>query len=272
VIDLHAHIVPAVDDGPSTVEEALALARQAAEQGIARVAATPHMRARNFETDWGYFEERYDEIRRALDAAKVPLTTRLAAEVYYEPGVERLMEDARLSYDGGGRYVLLEVSMQGEPDGAAESFAAFARDGHVPVFAHPERVTSILEDPERLDEYLAAGVLLQINGGSLLGRHRPGSRALAEFLVVTGRAQIVASDAHDVVARPFVLAAARARIVELAGEERARTLVDENPRRLLAGEPVAIAPAPATPDGWPRLARPDTWVDALRKRLRGGAS
>jgi protein-tyrosine phosphatase len=271
VIDLHVHIVPAVDDGPSNLAEAIALARQGVEQGIERVAATSHLRPRIVDNDWGYFEERFEELRRALDAAQIPLAMRLAAELYYEPGVERLMEDARFSLDGGGRYVLLEVSMQGEPEGAGDSFAAFARDGHVPLLAHPERVTTFLEEPERLDEYLDAGVLLQVNAGSLLGRHRTGAQALGEFLVATGRAQVVASDAHDTVQRPFALAAVRARIAELAGEERARALVEENPRRLLAGERVDVAPASVVPAEWPRLTRPDSWVSSLRKRLLGGS-
>jgi protein-tyrosine phosphatase len=272
VIDLHVHLVHAVDDGPGTLDEALALARQAVEQGIACVAATPHVRPRIFENDWGFFEERYDEVRSALDAARIPLATRLAAEIYYEPGVERLVGDSRLALDGVARGYLIETSMGGEPEGAAASFAAFARDGHAPILAHPERVATFLEEPERLDEYLEGGVLLQVNAGSLLGRHRPGARALGEFLVTTGRAQVVASDAHDTTLRPFLLAAARERLAALAGEERARTLVEENPRRLLAGEPVPVAFDRVAADAWPRPSRPDSWVAALRKRLLGGAS
>jgi protein-tyrosine phosphatase len=269
VIDVHAHLVPAVDDGPNDAGEAVALARQAAEQGIAEVVATPHVRLRSFEENWAFFEERYDEMRRALDASGVALATRLAAELYYEPGVERLVGEPRLSLDGAGRAYLIEVSMGGEPEGAAASFAAFAEEGWTPVLAHPERVITFLEEPERLDEYLGGGALLQVNGQSLLGNHRPGARELAEFLVRTGRAHVVASDAHDTRQRPFVLAAARARVAAIAGEEVARALVDENPRRLLAGEPIRVAHRPAAPDAWPRRGRSRPWLSGMRRRILG---
>lgn len=269
MIDLHAHIVPAVDDGPNTAAEAVALARQAAEQGIHTVAATPHVRPRSFEENWAFFEERYAEMRGALEAAGVPLATRLAAELYYEPGTERLVEEPRLSLDGGGRYFLIEVSMGGEPEGAAAAFAEFARAGRVPILAHPERVITFLEEPERLDAYLDAGALLQVNGQSLLGQHRPGARELGEFLITSGRAHIVASDAHDTAQRPFVLAAARARIAAFAGEERARILVEENPRRVVAGEPVPTDRSPDPGETWPRWARSISWLTAARGKIFG---
>lgn len=270
MIDLHAHLVPAVDDGPNDAREAVALARQAAEQGIAEAVATPHVRVRSFEENWAFFEERYAEMRRALDAAGVALATRLAAEIYYEPGVERLVEEPRLSLDGAGRVYLVEVSMGGEPEGAAASFAAFAAAGATPILAHPERVITFLEEPERLDEYLEGGALLQVNGQSLLGQHRPGARELAEFLVTTGRAHVVASDAHDTIHRPFVLAAARARVAEITGEETARALVEENPRRLLSGEPIRVAPREAPPDAWPRFGRSRSWLSGVKSRILGG--
>ncbi len=270
MIDIHAHLVPAVDDGPNDAREAVALARQAAEQGIAEVIATPHVRVRSFDESWAFFEERYAEMRRALDASGVALATRLAAEIFYEPGVERLVEEPRLSLDGAGRACLIEVSMSGEPEGAAASFAAFAESGTTPVLAHPERVITFLEEPERLDEYLDGGALLQVNGQSLLGRHRPGALELAEFLVTSGRAQVVASDAHDPFQRPFVLAAARARVAEIAGEDVARALVEENPRRLLSGEAVRVAPRAAPGDAWPRYGRSRSWLSGMRIRILGG--
>ncbi len=43
MIDLHCHILPGLDDGPSSMQEALAMCRIAAEDGIRTIVATPHM-------------------------------------------------------------------------------------------------------------------------------------------------------------------------------------------------------------------------------------
>src|SRR4051794_1353627 len=42
MIDLHCHILPGVDDGPTSLEEALGMARFCVEDGITHIAATPH--------------------------------------------------------------------------------------------------------------------------------------------------------------------------------------------------------------------------------------
>ena len=44
MIDLHCHVLPGIDDGPRTVDEALALCKAVAADGVQVVAATPHLR------------------------------------------------------------------------------------------------------------------------------------------------------------------------------------------------------------------------------------
>ena len=44
MIDLHSHILPGLDDGARTLEDAVDIARAAAADGIRTIAATPHVR------------------------------------------------------------------------------------------------------------------------------------------------------------------------------------------------------------------------------------
>lgn len=44
MIDLHCHILPALDDGALDLEDAVGMARQAEADGIGIVCATPHIR------------------------------------------------------------------------------------------------------------------------------------------------------------------------------------------------------------------------------------
>jgi protein-tyrosine phosphatase len=272
VIDLHTHLVPGVDDGPSEMAGSIALASQACAMGITVALATPHVRPRSFREEWSYMTEQHGRLRDALREERLPLETRLAGEILFEPGLEDLVSERCLSIDGEGSYYLVEVSMREEPIGALESFRSLVSVGKVPLLAHPERVSAFLDQPERLDDFLGAGVLLQVNAGSLLGRHRTGTQALAEFLVSTGRAHVVASDAHDTERRPFLLEQARAAIAANAGEARARALVLDNPRALLRGDalPAAAAvPSSAASADWPRRERPRSWLERFGRRMRG---
>jgi len=42
MVDLHCHILPGLDDGAKTIEDALAMAEDAIADGITHLAGTPH--------------------------------------------------------------------------------------------------------------------------------------------------------------------------------------------------------------------------------------
>jgi protein-tyrosine phosphatase len=243
MIDLHCHVLPAVDDGPATVEDALDLARGAAADGITTIAATPHV-------DWSHQHLDGDRIRAEVAALRERLDTAGIA-VKIVPGGElaatwaAALDDAdlRCLTLGGGPWLLLECPLSAS---LAPGFAGVARSLVSRRFrillAHPERSPLFLRTPKLLDELIDEGMLAQVTAGSLTGRFGRPVRTFALKLVEQGSAHVVASDGHHT-GRPARIASelAAAGIPPELGDWLARQM----PEAVLAG--TALPPRPAQP-------------------------
>lgn len=208
--DLHFHLLPGVDDGPSDVGGSVELARAAAADGTGTVVATPHVRS-DCVTAPLELRDRVEAVRAAIAEAGVELEVRSGGEVAHEM-VERLRHDeleALAQGPPGARWILLET-----PFGAiGEDFHAASRElrerGFGVVLAHPERgADAALCDAAGLRRELAAGSLAHVNAMSLAGGHGEDAEVAAIALVAQGRVTVVASDAHGPT-RPPALAIAR---------------------------------------------------------------
>jgi protein-tyrosine phosphatase len=257
VIDLHTHVLPGLDDGTKTHEDALALARAAADDGIVQLAATPHLRADHPGVDPFSLRARCDDLNRRLRRARLDVEVVPGGEVdlYW---AQAASDEALglVSYEQRGDYLLVETPYGPLPDDFEELlFRITVREFRV-LLAHPERNPTLQRRPERLSRLLERGVLTQVTAGSLLNaQRRAPSRRLAEALVAEGRAHVLASDAHRAVAgRPVGLSAAAAAADRL-GRGSGRRLTLENPAAILAGEKVDATPAEASAGRVGRLLR-----------------
>ncbi|HYF24757.1 MAG TPA: CpsB/CapC family capsule biosynthesis tyrosine phosphatase, partial [Baekduia sp.] len=107
LIDLHTHVLPGIDDGPATVEEAVDLARAIADSGVSTVVATPHV-SFEYRTTPAQILEARDALRDALDAAGIALELVTGAEVDLSYGID-LDDDALAELRlAGGPFLLVE--------------------------------------------------------------------------------------------------------------------------------------------------------------------
>lgn len=237
MIDLHCHILPAVDDGAASMAEALAMARFCAADGITHVAATPHCNpsTRLLRADVLPHVARLNE---ALADAGVALTVLPGSEIQVTD-----TEEYRLDFEAGlychlgdgGDFTLLELPWAEAlcpPD--APELVRWLRDrGMTPILAHPERHNYLRDDPARQRALVEAGAWLQLTVDSLLGNHGRAPREQAERLLETYRDVVLSTDAHNL-RRCSGLAAGFARVRELAGEGRERDLRERGERVLSA--------------------------------------
>ena len=221
-VDVHSHVVPSGDDGVGSVEEGLALCREAARRGTSVLFATPHV--------WPHLqltEEREARIRAAHDLMagelqRDGLDLRLGFELTPSP---ELLEDDLARYRLGDLpAALMELPFAG-PLGLAERIAEeLEAVGITPVLGHPERAERVTDDPDVVARWVERGWLLQVNATSLLGRHGPERRETGWLLVERGDADLIASDGHRTTRPPF-LDEAHAAVRERIGE-RADALFD----------------------------------------------
>lgn len=241
MIDLHSHILPGLDDGSRTVEDARELARRAAADGVTAIAATPHVRAD--------YPTRPEEMERGVLALRQDFVEqRIPVEVLHGGELDLVMlgsldDDAlrRFSLARSERYLLLEFPYSGWPSGLEETVAGLGRRGFVSILAHPERNREAQADPGRLAEAVRVGALVQLTAASVEGRIGRSSQRAAERLLDAGLAHVLASDAHTPEIREAGLAAA----AEAVGDERlAAYLTVEVPGAIVAGEALPGPPPP----------------------------
>lgn len=233
MIDTHCHLLPRLDDGPSSGADSISLARTLASEGVTRVLCTPHYSSR-YPTPTALARDRLERLRADLDAIAVPLELDLAAELSVERALGASAEELA-ARTVGGRFLLVELASNVRRGGPAAVAERLEHEGLAPVFAHPERWIAKRHTVDVLDDLRAAGAWLQVVAASLVGSSRPEVWETAWELIATGRADLVASDAHRAGGRRTQLRALSDLLDERCGVERRAELLEHAPARLLAG-------------------------------------
>jgi protein-tyrosine phosphatase len=250
VIDLHCHILPGLDDGPSNLDFSLSMARVAVEAGTQMIVATPHIRA-DFNVDPNEIEPRVDLFNDRLQRERLPLRVLPGAEIgWANAGDLDDVQLARLSL-GTGKRVLLESPYGRKAVDLESIIAGLAGRGFQAVLAHPERCPLFQRDIERLRKIVAKGTLCSITAGSMQGRFGETVRVFTVQMLREGLVHDVASDAHDHIHRPPGLVEGFARVKnEIPGIDRYTAWYTvTSPVAILAGNPLPKAPEfqPAPP-------------------------
>jgi protein-tyrosine phosphatase len=230
VIDTHCHLLPRIDDGPHTEGESLRLARRLRDEGVTTVVCTPHFSER-WPTPSLLARERHEELRRALDLVAIELETAVAAEVSVGRALETPLARLRVRAIGG-RFSLVELVRETPAEAIRAVCERLAAGRLVPIFAHPERSRAVQADPSLLDDARARGALVQVVAPSLAGRWGDDVWQAAWTLVESGRADLLASDAHHVSASSPQLAAVAALVETRCGADRRHELTVTGPSRL----------------------------------------
>src|SRR5947209_14134631 len=234
MIDIHLHILPGVDDGPETLEEALALAQALVEEGIHSAVATPHYNDQFRQRNAAEIRGRVHDLQQTLDHHQIPLRLFAGHEALIKPGLVEDIQAGRLSTLNGSRYLLLELwNTTWLPETERVIFELRAH-GIVPIVAHPERYRAIQQDPVRLAALLQQGVLAQLTASSLTGMQGNTTRRCAETLLKQGLIHCIASDAHGLRRRPPGVIRGLERAMELVGQVRVDQLIEAQPAAILS--------------------------------------
>jgi protein-tyrosine phosphatase len=161
------------------------------------------------------------------------------------------IEDPRLRL-AGGNFFLMEFPFMMVPPHSPRAVRSLASGPYRPVIAHPERYHGFVNTIDLALEWKDAGGLLQVNGGSLLGRYGKDARAAAFELLARGWVDYMCSDYHT--RGPALIAEYRRVLEEMGAEEQAYLLTVTNPARILAGEaPIPVAPIRAKTTVWGKV-------------------
>jgi protein-tyrosine phosphatase len=244
--ELHFHLLPGVDDGPTDDAEAIELARLAVEDGTGRVVVTPHVKSADLDSLTRMTERLQGVLRGAGVALEVCPGGELApsdVESVDQAGLERLAHGP-----SDARWVLLEAPLFSGTRDLGSAAEELRERGFGVLIGHPERSRGTPDSVLR--EQVARGAVLQLNASSLTGCHGGEARRRGIALARSGLPFLLASDAHSP-ARPPQLTPAAVTLVALGVDESTvRMAVDELPEAILTdGLPAARCRRPAAAHG-----------------------
>ncbi len=236
MIDIHAHILPSIDDGPETIEEAIELCKIAANDGIKKIVATPHSKD-------GIYEAKTDKILKTVDVLNLKLKENQidieilpGSETHIHEGLVESIESGEvLTINNGGKFILFELPFVFIPPGTDKFVFNLKVNGIVPIIAHAERIITFQKKPELLDQLVRIGARVQLNAASLTGQAGPREKKCSEWLLKNNLVHFIASDAHSITNRPPILSKAVECAARIVGKEEASALVCRNPEQILNG-------------------------------------
>jgi protein-tyrosine phosphatase len=233
-VDIHCHCLPGVDDGPGTLEEAVALCRALVADGVTTAVATPHQLGRYDLRNGGPdVRKAVAALREALAREGVPLAVEPGADVRVDERLPQLLESGHvLTLADTGKFVLLELPHETFIDPLPLIRLLVAR-GVRPIVSHPERHRHVSREPQLVVPWLKAGALLQVTSGSLTGEFGNSAERCAWDLLSSAAVAFVASDAHGATNRPPRMTAAMDLIERRLGRDVAARVCVENPAKVL---------------------------------------
>ena len=239
MVDIHCHILPALDDGANSLDEALEMAEMAIEDGITHVVATPHANA-EYRFDSDAVRERRNELQARL-GDRLKLGT--GCDFHLSVGnLEKIRASPTKYAINQRRYLLVEFADFAIPPTADEALHGLQLLGLSPIITHPERNPLIRSQPERLWRWLRQGCYVQVTAQSLLGRWGESARKQVEEWLDQKIVHFFASDAHNPTHRPLRLRETYAVVARRWGEPTARALFRENPLAAFEGRALPYEP------------------------------
>lgn len=246
-MDLHSHLIPGVDDGARTLEEAMEGVGRLRAEGVRTIVTTPHLEGsltlvpEGFSARMAEVDAAWAELSEGVARDFPELTLRRGHEVMLDvPHPDLSDPRVRLA---GTSYVLVEWPRLQVPPGTAQVLARIRDDGYRVVLAHPERYHGLDGELELPGEWRRMGACLQVNYGSLVGRYGDAPRERSLSLLERGWVDLFASDFHGRAHLSLYINRAREAMEVLGGEEQFHQLAAVNPGRIFRGE----APLPALP-------------------------
>ncbi len=266
MIDLHAHILPRLDDGAESLEESVEMCRISYGDGVRTIVATPHILPGVYKNDRSTILTQTQELNEAVkkfgvgssefgvqnpDASTHPRINAFVvlpgADVHFSPNLLQLCHNGEIvTVNDDGHCLMVEFDFMSLPYQGEKVLFQLISHGIIPVITHPERNLEIARSPKRYYQMIKMGCLGQVTAMSLTGEFGSEIRRVAERLVAHRLIHFIASDTHSVSERPPLLSPAVREAEKLVGREEAQKMVTEYPQALLEGrrpdvpKPIAI--------------------------------
>lgn len=195
-MDIHSHMIPGIDDGVETVEDAVEMIRKLQDLGYTRAITTPHVMWDCYKNTPEIILSGLEDVRKASKEAGLTIQIDAAAEYFIDEHFIELLTTGQELLTLPGNRLLVELPYSTPLMNTSETLFSILERGYQPVLAHPERYTYFYQDPSVYKKLADQGCELQVNVLSLTTYYGENVNKMAEWLLKHDLISFLGTDAH----------------------------------------------------------------------------
>ncbi len=195
--DIHSHLLPQLDDGVKSLEEATTLIKQFIDLGYSKLITTPHIMSDYYRNEPSQILSALDSLKHHLNNENLIFPIEAAAEYYLDESLSAKAKTNEELLTFGKKYLLFETNFLTEPFQLKEFIFDLTTQGYQPILAHPERYQYLVNDFSKVEDLRNRGLLFQISIPSIIGVYSKPIQKLAIKLIDLGWVDFLGSDCHN---------------------------------------------------------------------------
>ena len=233
-IDMHSHILPAMDDGSKSMDMTLAMLRIAESEGIGMIYATPHCMPGKGHPTLERVERKIQQVREAAQEQGIDIELKKGTEYYYIEEMLEWLEEGNVITLGDSQCILVEFEPIAEKIYIRNAVREILGYNYRPVIAHVERYPSLMEkNLSTLNEMKEMGALIQVNCDSVINANSWNTKRMIRKMLQTGIVDFVSTDSHRDRGRAPYMGKCAGVLAKKYGESYARDLTGGNAEKYL---------------------------------------
>lgn len=231
--DIHAHILPHVDDGAEDSEEARKLLELEYRDGVRTIIVTPHYRRKMFEPSMETVEAQYELIKDEAAGIGSDLRILLGCEFHANMDMADILDAGKRPTMAGSRCVLTEFSERSDVNMIRERCYELLSHGYDPIIAHAERYPALSKNMDALEQLVDMGAYIQMNAASIVGAEGFATKRFCKKAIKKDLLHFAGSDAHNLRDRKPMLGKCAEYLTKLMGKDYMEKILIKNPLNII---------------------------------------
>ena len=195
--DLHSHLIPQIDDGVKSWEEAIGIIRELHDLGYQKLITTPHIISNYYPNTPDLIRDKVEILNQKVSEAGIAVEIEPGAEYFVDEQFLTTVKNKENLLTFGDNYILLETAFMNKPLFLEEVIFDLQAMGIKPILAHPERYAYFHHDLDNLDHLIETGLFIQVNINSFTGYYSAEAKRIASELLERKAIHLLGSDIHN---------------------------------------------------------------------------
>lgn len=235
-IDIHSHILPCVDDGSVSLKQSRKMLEIAYKEGITTMFATPHYSVGCVNMEIGEIKKKHNLVSNIAKDIDPNFKVFLGNELYYSEDIIRHLRQGKALSLNETRYVLVEFPSMESFDNIKAGLHRLLVYGYLPIIAHIERYSCLMDNLENIQSLIDLGVYTQINISTALGNLGKSQRRFCKDLIEYDMLHFLGTNCHNDYRRAPYMKKGIVYLKRRFGDQLINRLLIDNPQTLLNNE------------------------------------